>query len=54
MEGSKDLHPVSEGTSYTEINMSGIPVGGGMAGLLFAVGAELILAFGLPARSARS
>jgi len=49
MEGSKDLHPVSEETSYTEINMSRIRVGGGMAGLLFAIGTAFIFAFGLPA-----
>jgi len=48
MEGSQDLHPAVE-TSYTEINMSRIQVGGGMVGLLFALGTAFIFAFGLPA-----
>jgi hypothetical protein len=48
MEGSKVAHPVSEQPSYTEINMSRIQVGGGMAGLLFAIGTALIFAIGVP------
>ena len=48
MEGSIVPHPGSEEPSYTEINMSRIPVGGGMAGLLFAVGTALIFVVGVP------
>jgi len=48
MEGSKPAHPVSRRSSCPEINMSRIQVGGGMAGLLFAIGTALIFTVGLP------
>jgi hypothetical protein len=49
MEVNKDLHHVSEQASFTEINMSRIQVGGGLAGLLFAIATAFIFALGLPA-----
>jgi hypothetical protein len=40
---------VSENQSYTEINMSHIRVGGGVAGLVFTFGTVFIFVTGLPA-----
>lgn len=47
MEGRKAPHPGSEEPSRPEINMSRIQIGGGLAGLLFALGTALIFAVGV-------
>lgn len=39
----------NEEQAFTEINMSQIRVGGGIAGLLFAAGTVLIFLIGIPA-----
>jgi len=40
---------VREGTSSPQINLAKIPVGGGIAGAIFAVGSTLIFLIGIPA-----
>jgi hypothetical protein len=49
MEVDKVPPTVSEHSSYTEINMSQIRVGGGVAGLIFALGTVYIFVAGVPA-----
>ena len=40
---------MGEGASSPQINVSKIPVGGGIAGAIFAVGSALIFLIGIPA-----
>ena len=39
---------MKESDSYPEINISKIPVGGGVAGIIFSVGSILIFLLGVP------
>jgi hypothetical protein len=48
VEGNKGPRREFVDQSYTEINMSTIRVGGGVAGLIFALGTVYVFVIGLP------